>query len=310
MKDRKLLKPKMENDPTPATTPDVDVITNLLFSQIMSVMGLKRSNLISRVLFLLLNTPVKRMSRMLVELDQNIAQKGCNQAAKELMGYFVTNVELRGAENIPEHGPLLLMCNHPAAYDAIILAACIRRDDLKILGSDVELIKKFPNIANIIIPVPYYIPSRLQTVRASIQHLKNGGALLIFPRGNVEPDPAVSPGAEQSLNGWSASLELFLRKVPGAMSVVAIASGILSEKWFRNPLIKLWKNSEQRQKVAEIFQIATQLLTGRTPTSIPLISFSLSLTIDELGGEDAPEGTLLASLIEQARKLLVDHPHR
>ena len=310
MKDRKQLKPKMENDPTLATSPDVDVIMNVLFSQIMNVMGLKRPNLISRVLFLLLNTPVKRMSRMLVELDQNIAQKGCNQAAKEFMGYFVTNVDLRGAENIPEHGPLLLMCNHPAAYDAFILAACIRRDDFKTLGSDIELIKKFPNIAKIIIPVPYHIPSRLQTVRASIQHLKNGGALLIFPRGNVEPDPSVSPGAEESLNGWSASLELFLRKVPGTMSVVAIASGILSEKWFRNPLIKLWKKYEQRQKVAEIFQVATQLITGRKPTTTPLVSFSLPLSIDDLGGEGAPEGTLLASLIDQARKLLSDHPHR
>jgi 1-acyl-sn-glycerol-3-phosphate acyltransferase len=310
MLDRNLLKPKMVNLPSPTTTPDVDVIADVLFSQIMSVMGLKRSNIISRVLFLLLNTPVKRMSGMLVELDQNIAQNGCNLAAKELMRYFITDVDLRGAENIPECGPLLLMCNHPAAYDAIILAASIRRDNLKILGSDIEFIKKLPNIANLIIPVPYHIPSRLQTVRASIQHLKQGGALLIFPRGNVEPDPAVSPGAEESLNGWSASLELFLRKVPQTISVVAIASGVLSEKWFKNPLIKLWKKYEQRQKVAEIFQIATQLITGRKTTSTPVVSFSLPLTINDLGGESAPEGTLLASLVEQARKLLVDHPHR
>jgi len=300
----------MINDLTPTTTPDVDDITNVLFSQIMSVMGLKRPNLITRVLFLLLKSPVKRMSNMLVELDQNIAQKGRSQAAQELMRHFVTSVDVRGAENIPEHGPLLLMCNHPAAYDAIILAACIGRDDLKILGSDVEIIKKFPNIANLIIPVPYQIPSRLQTVRASIQHLKNGGALLIFPRGNVEPDPAVSPGAEESLNGWSPSLELFLRKVPQTISVVAIASGILSEKWFKNPLIKLWNKYEQRQKVAEIFQVATQLITGRKTTSTPLVSFSLPLSIDDLGGEGVPEGTLLASLVEQARRLLADHPHR
>ena len=310
MKDCKLLKSKMINDPTPTTTPDVDVITNVLFSQIMSVVGLKRPNLISRILFLLLNSPIKRMSGMLVELDQNIGQKGCNPAFQEFMGYFVTNVDLKGAENIPESGPLLLMCNHPAAYDVIIIAACIRRDDLKALGSDVEIIKQFPNIANLIIPVPYHIPSRLQTVRASIQHLKNGGALLIFPRGNVEPDPAVSPGAEESLNGWSASLELLLRKVPQTISVVAIASGVLSEKWFKNPLIKLWKKYEQRQKVAEIFQVATQLITGRKITSTPLVSFSHPLAIDELGGEGAPEGTLLASLVEQARKLLADHPHR
>ena len=246
---------------------------------------------------------------MLVELDRNIAQKGCNQAMIQFMGNFVTEVDLQGSEKIPEQGPLLVMCNHPAAYDVIILAASIHRDDLKVLGSDIQLIQKLPNIADHIIPVPYHIPSRLQTVRASINHLKNGGALLIFPRGDVEPDPTVSPGAEESLKGWSPSLELFLRKVPQTLSIVAIASGVLSKKWFKNPLFRLWKKYEQRQKVAEIFQIATQLLTGKTPKSTPMINFSPPLNLDDLGGENSPEGTLLANLIDQARGLLAQHPH-
>ena len=225
------------------------------------------------------------------------------------MNYFVTDVDLHGVENIPEHGPLLVMCNHPAAYDAIIVAASIRRDDLKVLGSDIQLIQKLPNIADHIIPVPYHIPSRLSTVRASIDHLKNGGALLIFPRGNVEPDPTVSPGAEQSLSGWSPSLELFLRKVPQTTSIVGIASGVLSKQWFKNPIIKLWKKYEQRQKVAEIFQIATQVITGKMPKTTPMVSFSAPLSIEDLGGVDSPEGTLLANIIEQARILLANHPH-
>lgn len=298
----------MINDPLPTTTPDVNIVTVVLFSQIMSVMGVKHPNWISRFLFLILSSPVKRISKILVELDQNISEIGSNQAAKVFMGHFVTKVDLRGAEYIPEKGPLLLMCNHPAAYDVIILAACIHRDDLKILASDIQIIKKLPNIANALIPVPYHIPARLQTVRAAIQHLNNGGALLIFPRGDVEPDPAVSPGAEQSLNNWSASLELFLRKVPQTISVVAIASGVLSKKWFKNPLINFWKKYEQRQKVAEIFQVATQLITGKMPRSTPMVSFSPPLTVDALGGADAPEGTILANLIEQARILLEDHP--
>ncbi len=299
----------MINDRTQSNTPDVQVVTDVAFSQIMSVMGLKHPSLISRIMYFFLSSPVKRMAALVVELDKNIYLEGCNKAAIKFMAHFVTDVDVRGAENIPKHGPLLLMSNHPAAYDVIILAASIQRDDLKILGSDVQFFKQLPNIANVIIPVPYHIPSRLQTVRASINHLKNGGALLIFPRGNVEPDPAVSPGAEDSLNGWSASLELFLRKVPQTISVIAIASGILSKGWFKNPLIKLWKKYEQRQKVAEIFQIATQLITGRKISSVPLVTYSAPLTLADLGGEDAPEGAFLTCLIEQAGKLLENHPH-
>jgi hypothetical protein len=293
----------------PIPTPNVDVITEVLFNQLLNVMGMKRPNLFSKILFSILSKPAKRMSAMLVELDRNIAEKGFNQAMIQFKDNFVTSVDLRGAENVPEQGPLLLICNHPAAYDVIIVAACIHRDDLKALASDIDLIQKLPNIANHIIPVPYQISSRLQTVRASINHLKSGGALLIFPRGDVEPDPTISPGAEQSLNGWSPSLELFLRKVPQSISTVAIASGILSKRWFKNPLIRIWKKYEQRQKVAEIFQIAAQLITGKMPKSTPTVNFSAPLSIDQLGGEAAPEGTLLAAIVEQARALLADHPH-
>jgi hypothetical protein len=299
----------MINDSTQSNTPDVQVIMDVAFNQIMNVMGLKHPSWISRILYFFLSSPIKRMSALAVELDQNIYLEGCNKAAINFMTNFVTDVDVRGAESIPKQGALLLMSNHPAAYDVIILAASIQRDDLKILGSDVQFFKILPNIANMIIPVPYHIPSRLQTIRASINHLKNGGALLIFPRGDVEPDPAVSPGAVESLKGWSASLELFLRKVPQTISVVAISSGILSKGWFKNPLIKLWKKYEQRQKVAEIFQIATQVITGRKTTSVPLVTFSPPFSIADLGGEDAPEGSLLAGLIEQACKLLENHPH-
>jgi hypothetical protein len=298
----------MTTIPSPTPTPDAAVITEILFNQLLNVMGMKRPNWFSRILFFVLSKPVARMSNMLVELDRNIAQKGLNQAMIQFMGYFVNEVDLHGLENIPEHGPVLVMCNHPAAYDVIILGACIHRDDIKILGSDIQLIQRLPNIASHIIPVPYDIPARLSTVRASIDQLKSGGVLVIFPRGNVEPDPTVSPGAEQSLSGWSPSLELFLKKVPQTTSIVTIASGVLSKKWFKTPLIKLWKKYEQRQKVAEIFQIATQLITGKMPKSTPMVSFSVPLSIDDLGGADSQEGTLLASIIEQARILLANHP--
>ncbi len=291
-----------------ARTPEVEEITYTLFAQLQGVMGIKRPNWITRTIFSIFNTPVRRMSELLVELDRNTAQNGWNYAVKHFLEYFITEVELVGEERIPPQGALMVVCNHPAAYDAAILGACIKRDDLKMMASDIALIQMFPNIREHMIPVPYNIPARLQTVRSTIQHLQNGGAVLVFPRGNVEPDPAVSPGAEQSLAGWSASIELFLRKVPETMSVVAIASGILSKNWYQNPIINLWKKYEQRQKVAEIFQVSTQLLTGRKPNVKPLVSFSAPLTIEDLGGENAPDGVLLTSLLEQARTLLHSHP--
>jgi hypothetical protein len=290
-------------------TPEVEAFTDAIFAQLMGVMGIKRPNWVSRLVFSILNSPVKRMSRLLVELDRNTAQNGWSSAVNQFLGNFITEVDLVGEEKIPRQGPLMVVCNHPAAYDAAILGACIQRDDLKMMASDIQIIQMLPNVAEHMIPVPYYIPARLQTVRTTIRHLQNGGSVLVFPRGDVEPDPAVSPGAEQSLAGWSPSIELFLRRVPQTISVVAIASGILSKSWYRNPVINLWKKYEQRQKMAEIFQVSFQLLTGKKPNQKPMVSFSAPLTISDLGGEAATEGVLLASLIEQARSLLSFHPH-
>ena len=295
--------------PRSSTTPTVDSITEALFSQIMSVMGQKRPNLLTSCLRPLFLVPVRRMSKLLVEFDRNIAQIGFTTSVSQFLGHFANHLEITGKPTIPNQGPLMVICNHPAAYDVLILAAAIGREDLKVIASDIQLVQMLPHIADHSIPVPYHIPARLQTVRSSITHLKNGGALFLFPRGNVEPDPAVSPGAEQSFAGWSPSIELFLRSVPETLSVVAIASGVLSAKWFKNPIIKLWKKYEQRQKVAEVFQIASELLTGKEPSATPLLSFSPPLTIDQLGGVSAPDGILLESLISQACSLLVTHPH-
>ena len=93
----------MTTNPTP--TPDAAVITEILFNQLLNVMGMKHPNWFSRILFFILSKPVARMSGLLVELDRNIVQKGLSLAANQLMGNFVTQVQLHGAESIPKGGP-------------------------------------------------------------------------------------------------------------------------------------------------------------------------------------------------------------
>jgi hypothetical protein len=290
-------------------TPDIPSVTSALYSQLMSVMGWKRPNWFTRTFYPIFRSPTRRMAGYLVEADRNTAMIGWNSAVKRFAAHLVSDVQLSGQEHIPQNGPLMVIANHPAAYDVVILAGCIPREDLKIIASDIPIVQMLPHIRQHSIPVPYHIPSRLQTVRSTIQHLKAAGSILIFPRGNVEPDPQVSPGAGQSLAGWSASIELFLRNAPDTLSVVAIVSGMLSAHWYGNPLIKMWKKYEQRQKVAEIFQVASQLFTGRKPDALPRIDFSPPLSITDLGGIDAPEGAILASLLTQARQLLTRHPY-
>jgi hypothetical protein len=297
-------------DSTSLPTPDINVFSEALYAQVMGVMGLKHPSFTSRCLSIIFNFPIHRLARLLISIDRSTARNGWSSATQEICDRLINPAQLDGAENIPHEGPLLIVANHPAAYDFLILSAALQRDDLKMLASDVPIVKMLPNVSPHFIPVPYNIPDRVQTVRNTIEHLSQAGSILIFPRGNVEPDPAVTSGAEEFIRGWSPSIELFLRRVPETISIVVIASGMLSAKWYNNPLIKRWKKFEQRQKVAEIFQVASQLLTGRKPAIRPKFTFSAPLTVAELGGIGSTEGTLSASLANQAIELLQLHPYQ
>src|SRR5688500_14285845 len=97
--------------------------------------------------------------------------------------------------------------------------------------------------------------SRLGVLRSGVRHLRAGGALLTFPAGRIEPDPAVLPGAAASLEQWSASLALFARLVPDATIVPAIVSGVLSRAALRNPLIYIRRREQDRQWLAATLQV-------------------------------------------------------
>ncbi len=290
------------------TTPSAKEISVALFAQLMGVMGLPPGGWLARGLHPLLHAPIQRMSQLLVQVDLDIPVDGWNAAVSRFLDHFITQLHLHNAWNLTAQGPLMVVCNHPAALDVVILSAAIKRDDLKIVASDIPILQMFPYIRQHIIPVFYDISLRLRTVRDTIRHLEQGGAILIFPRGDVEPDPAVSPGALHSLDGWSPSVELFLRRVPATITVAAIASGMLSAGWYKNPLINLWKKYEQRQKVAEIFQIASQLITGHTPHATPSVTFSAPLSLVELGGVGASQGALLAGVIARTKEILQNSP--
>ncbi len=290
-------------------TPDVETVSTAIYAQVMSVMGLHHPGFATRCLGLIFSYPVNFLSKILVEVDEDIIKEGWSAAIKRQIDRYVGEVELVGATTIPPDGPLLVYSNHPAALDFVIISAAMRRDDVKIVASDVPIVQLLSNISEHFIPVSYNIPARLETVRATIRHLKNDGAILIFPRGNIEPDPAVSPGAERYMARWSPSIELFLRQVPHAQVVATIATGMLSEKWYKNPLIQLWKKYEQRQKVAEVFQIAFQVITRRKPRLNPKITFSEPMSIADLGGLEAPEGCLLKNMVARCKVLLRQDPH-
>jgi putative hemolysin len=154
---------------------------------------------------------------------------------------------------------LLVVSNHPGAYDILILITSLFRDDLKILSSDITIIRHLPSVAPHFITITHDPYRRMVSFRTALRHLRDGKALLVFPRGEVETDPALSAGALDGIDRWSPSLDLLSREIPQICSVVAIVSGVFSSRWFNHPILRMWKKPEQRQKIAEIARARVQL---------------------------------------------------
>ena len=85
--------------------------------------------------------------------------------------------------------------------------------------------------------------------------LRAGGALLHFPAGEIEPDPAYYASAVQSLAGWSASIALFARQVPELTILPVAVSGVISLRALRSPLAQLYREGRRRSWVAATLQV-------------------------------------------------------
>jgi 1-acyl-sn-glycerol-3-phosphate acyltransferase len=226
-----------------------------------------------------------------------------------LLTRFVQGVEVRGAEGIPTSGPLILAANHPGAYDVTIFIANQPREDLKIIASDVNAIRYLPHVA------PHFIfvgregddtHTRMTAFRAAERHLRDGGAVFLFPTGIVNPDPAISPGAHEALEGWSHSLELFMHRVPETRLVPGIISGVISPSWLRSPLVRIRKGWVSRQKLAEVFEVLQQIIfPGSVPLS-PKVSFGQPLSVASLA-QVGDVNRLMPGIIRAAQALLAEH---
>jgi hypothetical protein len=273
-----------------------------LGADILEAVGLAPGNPLRSVLSPLVWPPAHFFARLTAEFDRNVAESGLIEAICRVLPRFVDNVSAHGTENIPAVGPLILAANHPGASDGLVIASCLPRDDLKVVVTDRPFFRYLYGASPHLIYTPRDTIGRMGVVREAIRHLRSGGALLIFAHGNVEPDPAVVPGAEGTLSDWSPSVPLLLRRVPGASLVVTIVSGVLAPSVLRHPLARLQENWQGRQLLAEVVQISQQVLLKRKYHLAPAVRFGAPLTVGDVG----PVGDALSTILARAKDLLAD----
>ena len=284
-------------------SPSASELAHELSQEIWKVLGLSPHTRLRYLLNPLLWAPLRRFADGAARFDRTVAISGFREAAIEVLPRLINQLEVIGLHRVPTSGPLLVVSNHPGSADGLAIAASLPRDDLKIVVSGLPFIRSLPNSAqHLIYTDPLEPHKRMEVVRSSVRHMRDGGALLIFPRGKVEPDPAWLPGAMDSLSRWSASLGLIARSVPEANIVTTIVSGVLARGSLRNPLTRWPRDPRKRQLLAEIIQVVQQALLPYGISVSTRLSYGNPIVA---GNRDARE--LTGEVVEYAKQLLHDH---
>lgn len=290
------------------TRPDMDVqaLSDSLVKEIVNAVGLPQSRALRSIFHRLFRPAVERMATIGLTLDQEIAAGGAPYGTGRALANWCREVQERGRERVPPEGPLLVVSNHAGAYDSFVICSQLGRRDFKAISSDIAFFKHLPHVAAHAIFLTDRTGDRMTAARAGIRHLQNGGALLVFGTGLIDPDPAVYPDAESHIEGWSPSIDLFLRRLPETQLLVTICSGVVSPKWARHPITWLRHTGWQKRRLAEFGQVLQQLFFPGSLFLTPCISFAEPVSAAELRSEAQGE-RLLPAVIARGKALLAEH---
>ena len=236
----------------------------------------------------------------MAQVDAILGDRGLHHGANEVLAKLVKRLQVTGADRVPRDGPLLIAANHPGLSDVLTIFATLDRADLRVVAAEYPLLRALPGVNRQFIYVPRERGRRLQVLHEILTHLRSGGAVLLLPAGNIEPDPAVSRDAVASLDSWSASIGLIARRVQNVCVVPAVVSGVLLRSYQRHPLTWIRRRSADRQQLGATLQVLTRASSSATVR----LGYGPPLTNEVLfaRGRDARAAT--AVVVEHTRALM------
>jgi len=284
----------------------IDTMRERITDEIFLALGLSKTGLLRRLFGKLFYLPTHRFVEIISHADEAVGEGGMSNGCRSVVHDFSIQLQVRGAEQIPSDGSLLVVSNHPGAYDSVCLASSVPRQDLKIMVWEIPFYRILPNASRWFLYATGDTTGRMLALKNAIRHLRNGGAVLQFGSGLIEPDPGIFPHTEESLKNWSPSIEIMLRKASETCLVLAVASGVLLHKFANHPFTRLRRELIARRRLAEFMQVIQQLLIPGSVEVKAYLSFAPPVSVGELASE-SKDGSLMPVILGYARDLLAEH---
>ncbi len=283
---------------------DIRRMSDVLSGEILNALGLPKTAGWRRLIGVLTRRATDQLAHIGVTFDRLIVERGLPKAAEWSLTHWCKDILARGREHIPAEGPLLVISNHPGAYDVLVILKQFLRQDVRLIASDLPFIRYLRNTSQRIFFIPINIKDtyhRMAGMLSAVRYLKGGGAVVLMGSGTIDPDPAVYPGATAHLQRWTEAADVFLRSVPQTRILLTAVSHIVHPKWAHHPLTWLQRGGMEKRRVAEFGQVLQQLFFPDQLYVSPRLSFAEPVTVAELG--ESPR----ERLIEMESALLNEH---
>lgn len=233
-------------------------------------------NVVGRMVSWLCRKQLARMSELATDFERSLDVRGLVGASEDLFASLGARIEVEGRDSVPQKGPLLIVSNHPGLLDTLALAVALQRDDLKVVARRHPLWDAAPNLRERLVLLPESSHAPASAIRCMIERLKDGGALLIFPSGKIDPDPAVFSVEASDSASWSHLPWVLARRAEGTPIVPVVVYDVFSKQAYRHPLVWLHRNAERRRWLAATLQF----LGGARPPPVTHVLIGESCRVD------------------------------
>jgi hypothetical protein len=270
------------NPPMPDS---ISRLTEINLDDLVNSIGWQDSPRLAKILRTLFRPAARKFARQMMQFDSQAGETDLAGASKSMLENYVKDVRVFGLDRIPSHGPVLALSNHPGMTDTLCLFAALNRADLRSIALDRPFLQSLPNVSRQLFFISDELGGRLGAVRKAAAHLRGGGTLLTFPAGKIEPDPQIYPGALESLNHWTDSAGVFLRFAPETQILPMLVSNVLWKKIVSNPITKLKKDRDEREKLGAAFQLLSHVIFNFHPL-IVTVQVGEPVGLEEIGSNE------------------------
>jgi hypothetical protein len=279
-----------------------ETLTQINLDDLVSSFGWQEYPILAGFLRFIFRRPAEIFASHMLEFDEAIGLHGIHEGGRSLLNRYVRDIRILGADRIPDSA-FLALSNHPGMTDTLALFAALNRRDLQIIALDRPFLNALPHTTKQLFYVHDDAAKRMTLVRQVSSHLKNGGAILTFPAGHIEPDPQVYEGAVESLGSWTDSVGVFIRMAPEAAILPVLVSGVVAAKYANHWLLRIKKTREEKEKLATALQLLGMIMFNEKPVSV-LVQIGRPIYAKELG---TTETAVIHQAVLREMKLLIEN---